>query len=343
MTNRRLAELLAELSAQKKPPLSKALSRASRLAFRWPIEAARLYSAGEPLQSLPGIGPSLALIVRDWIENPPPEDETPELRRHFLTMAEALTILEPLPEWRGRGDLQMHTKWSDGSGEIEDMAEAARERGYDYIAITDHTNTLKIANGMSEERLAEQGAEIDALNARGPGVEILKSAEVNLDPRGELDMSPECLRKLDLVLACFHSKLRLKEDQTERYLAALRNPSVHILGHPRGRVYNFRLGLQADWERVLDEAARLDKAVEVDCFPDRQDLDFATLEIARRAGVRISLGTDAHAPHQFGFLELGLAAVWRAGIPRDRVLNFLGADELKGWAQGLNEKAGLNP
>src|SRR5438270_13820593 len=107
---------------------------------------------------------------------------------------------------------------------------------------------------------------------------------MNLNPLGEGDMEPATLRSLDLVLGSFHSALRRKEDQTERYLAALRNPSIHILGHPRGRIYNFRLGLSADWARVFALAAQLDKAVEIDCYPDRQDLSIELLAIARKEG-----------------------------------------------------------
>jgi len=119
---------------------------------------------------------------------------------------------------------------------------------------------------------------------------------MNLNKRGEGDMSRESLSAVDLVLGSFHSSLRIVEDQTERYLAALRNPHIQILGHPRGRIYNFRIGLRADWPCVFAEATRLDKALEVDCYPDRQDLNLALLKIARKHGTRISLGTDAHHP-----------------------------------------------
>ena len=144
-------------------------------------------------------------------------------------------------------------------------------------------------------------------------------------------MERNALAKLDLLLGSFHSSLRTKEDQTSRYLAALRNPEVHILGHPRGRVYNFRLGLTADWPRVFAEATKLDKALEIDCYPDRQDLNVALLKIARREGTRISLGTDAHHPWQLEFIELGLAAALLAKIPPDRILNFMPLEGLGEW------------
>jgi len=162
---------------------------------------------------------------------------------------------------------------------------------------------------------------------------------MNLNPRGEGDMSPACLSALDLVLGSFHSSLRIVEDQTDRYLAALRNPNIQILGHPRGRIYNYRLGLQADWPRVFAEAARLDKALEIDCYPDRQDLNIALLKLARKHGTRISLGTDAHHPWQLEFIELGLAAALQAKIPTDRIVNFMPILNLQRWIQHVRRRS----
>jgi histidinol phosphatase-like PHP family hydrolase len=144
-----------------------------------------------------------------------------------------------------KGDLQMHSEWSDGSSTIAEMAAAALGRDYEYIAITDHAKGLKIAGGIDEDQLARQGREIESLNASitsaGKRFRVLRSVELNLNPRGEGDMTPESLARLDVVLGCFHSSLRKSEDQTDRYLSALRNPTIQILGHPRGRIYNFRL------------------------------------------------------------------------------------------------------
>jgi len=148
-------------------------------------------------------------------------------------------------------------------------------------------------------------------------------------------MDPKALARLDIVLGAFHSALRTKEDQTSRYLAALRNADIQILGHPRGRIYNFRIGLKADWPRVFAQAEKLDKAVEIDSYPDRQDLNLALLRIARKEGVRISLGTDSHHPHQLEFIELGLAAALKARIRPDRILNFMDLASLQAWVAGL--------
>jgi DNA polymerase (family 10) len=152
-------------------------------------------------------------------------------------------------------------------------------------------------------------------------------------------MESQALSQLDIVLGSFHSALRRKDDQTERYLAALRNPDIQILGHPRGRIYNYRLGLSADWSRVFDRAAQLDKAMEIDAYPDRQDLSLSLVKIAKKCGCRISLGTDAHGAEQLRFMELALATALLAGIKRDRILNFMTRDELLQWVASVRASA----
>ena len=235
----------------------------------------------------------------------------------------------------------MHTTWSDGSASIQEMAEAAAVRGYSYIAITDHAKGLKIAGGIHENQLARQCDEIAEVNLSigERELRVLRSIELNLSPDGRGDMDGKTLQHLDLVLGCFHSALRRKEDQTERYMAALRNPSIHILGHPRGRIYNFRLGLKADWPRVFALAAQLDKAVEVDCYPDRQDLNVDLLRLAKQEGCWISIGTDSHGPSQLAFIDLGIAAISLAGIEPERILNFLSLDQLQNWARRCRSRA----
>jgi histidinol phosphatase-like PHP family hydrolase len=341
LPNSIIAELLAVAAESAKMPLQKALRRASRKALMWPEEAAIMVEEDRSLIELPGVGPSLNKIIRRWIDDPPDLPTTPEIRAHFLTVTEARAALAKQPAWSAevKGDLQMHTRWSDGSGTVEEMAQAAAERGYEYIAITDHSKGLKIAGGINEEQLQQQGEKIAAVNAglhrEGQAVRVLRSIELNLNPKGEGDMDSESLKSLDLVLGCFHSALRKKEDQTDRYLAALRNPDIQILGHPRGRIYNFRLGLTADWSRVFDFAAELDKAVEIDAYPDRQDLSLDLLKLAKKSGCRISLGTDSHDPLQMRFMEYALAAALLAGIKCDRILNFMSCDELLNWAANL--------
>lgn len=343
LRNSDIGELLAVEAERAKYPLQKALRRAGRASFFWTVEVAELARQKRSLTELKGIGPFLEKLIHKWLDNPPDSPKRNDLRRNFFTWPEAQNILKQFPDWKEdvRGDLQMHTEWSDGSGTIRAMAEAAIARGYEYIAITDHGKKLKIAGGINEEELEQQRREIEELNedCAEKGFRILRSIEMNLDAEGNGDMEPEALDELDVVLAAFHSSLRRKEDQTERYLAAVKNPHVHILGHPRGRIYNYRLGLKADWDRVFDAAAQLGKAVEIDCYPDRQDLSLDLIKKARDAGVKISLGTDAHHPWQLEFIDFGLAAAAHAKVPKERILNFLTADQICEWVHSLRRKS----
>jgi histidinol phosphatase-like PHP family hydrolase len=335
--NGRIAALLERESESASGHRALALKRASRSALLWSEEASELLRTGRSLTELPGVGPHLSTLIASWIQSPPSMDTPSELQEEFLTLSQAKRVLAKKPTWRAnlKGDLHMHTRWSDGSAGVAEMARAAIERGYQYIGITDHTKGLKIARGMDEGKLAAQGEEIEALNAHfaqeGVALTILRSAEVNLSPGGEVDIQSAALNRLDIVVGSFHSALRKTEDQTARYIAALRNTSIQILGHPQGRIYNHRAGLKADWPRVFAEAARLDKAVEVDGYADRQDLKVSLLKIARKEGVRISLGTDAHHIWQLLFMDFSLAAACLANIRPDRIINFMPPRELKAW------------
>ncbi|HWC75102.1 MAG TPA: PHP domain-containing protein [Gemmatimonadales bacterium] len=343
LNNADIAELLAALSQTAKYPAQKALRRAARRAFLWPEEAADLVATGRSLTELSGVGPYISDVIAAWLQDPPPLPTPPEIRTGFLTIPAARAILARRPSWMDalRGDLQMHSVWSDGSGTISEMAEAAVQHGYEYIAITDHAQTLRIAGGIDERQLKEQGAEIAEVNALlenvGTPLRVLHSIELNLNPQGDGDMQRSALDNLDLVLGCFHSSLRKKDDQTERYVRALRNPDIQILGHPRGRIYNFRAGLNADWPRVFAAAAELDKAVEIDSYPDRQDLSTDLVRLAAQAGCRISIGTDAHGPTQLDFIELGLASALLAGVPAERILNFMSREDLLAWANDVRQ------
>jgi histidinol phosphatase-like PHP family hydrolase len=343
LSNAHLSELLARAAEEEtQDHRRRALSRAARAAYSWPEEASTLVEGDRPLTELATIGPWLSQIVHRWlagdgVEEPP---EPPDIRRGFLTLAEVRETLIGDPSWGQaiRADLQMHTTHSDGRAPLPDMVRTcAQVYGYDFVNITDHSQGLPIAHGMDEARLAAEGLEIDGLNEslRQDGVElrVLKGIEMNLSPEGKGDMDPVALGRLDLVLGAFHSKLRETTDQTERYLSAVRNPTINVLAHPRGRRFNARPGLQADWGRVFEEAAAQDVAIEIDAHPDRQDLEVELLEIARDAGCTISIGTDAHSQAELRFVELGLAAAARAGIPRARILNYRTADQVVEWAR----------
>ena len=345
-TNAELAEMLARASQQEeRSHRARALRRASRAALYWREEAFELVEAGRPLAELRSVGPWLAEVLLGWLtgEDPREPPDPPPLRKGFLTLAEARAILATQSYGREiRADLQMHSTYSDGKDTLREMVDAAAGRGYEFVAITDHSKGLKIARGMDEQTLAGQGREIERLNeelrASGAEIHVLRSIEMNLSPEGEGDMDEAALAGLDLVLGAFHSMLRLREDQTERYLAAVRNPDVHVLAHPRGRRYDSRLGLHADWRRVFEEAALEDKAMEIDAYPDRQDLEIELLELARESGVLISIGTDAHSVEELRSMEFGLAAAARAGIPQERILNFMPVGELLAWAEAVRAR-----
>jgi histidinol phosphatase-like PHP family hydrolase len=344
LDNATIAELLIREAGTAEGHRERAFRRAAHAAYLWPEEAADVVAAGRSPMELAGIGPSLAKRLEAWIAASPADVEPPPERREFLTLAQARKILASDPGWASRlqGDLQMHTEWSDGTSTIAEMAAAASARGLRYIAITDHTKGLKIANGLDEERLAEQAVEIAAVNEKfksaGVKFTVLRSAEVNLSLEGDGDMDSTALAKLELVLGCFHSALRRTEHQTERYIAALRNPDIHILGHPQTRMWNRRVGLQCDWSRVFAEAARLDKAVEIDGDPARQDLRVSLLKLAKKEGCRISMGTDAHHPDELANAELSLAAALAAKIPPERIVPFQPLTKLKSWVASLRKQ-----
>jgi histidinol phosphatase-like PHP family hydrolase len=291
----------------------------------WPEEAAALVETERSLTELRAVGPFTASFIARWLRDRPEVAEPPPIRAGFLSYAAAREIVAAHPEWALAlaVDHQMHSDETDGSAPLEEMAAAAAALGRERIAITDHSKTLRITNGMDEGRLAAQGARIDAFNARAASPRVLRGIEMDLTPEGVGDMDESAVAALDLVLGAFHSKLRLRDDQTERYRRALGNPNIDVLAHPRGRVYNFRLGLSADWDAVAAGAAETGTALEIDAYPDRQDLDIERLRAVAQAGAWISIGTDAHTPEELRYLELGVAAAISAGIERDRVLNCL--------------------
>lgn len=339
LDNAAIAELLAREGENAEGHLRRAFNHAARAAYGWPIECADLLAQGRSLTELNGIGPYLSRRIKDWLGSEMEAPEPPPIRADFLTATQAQTLLAGKPAWRilAHGDLQMHSTWSDGSDSIAALAEAGIARGYEYIAVTDHSKDLKIASGIDEADLAKQAKEIQRVNQKLARSKVnflvLQAMEMNISPDGSGDMEPEALAKLDLVLGSFHSQLRGTHDQTNRYLAALHNPDIQILGHPRGRIYNHRTGLIADWPKVFKAAKALDKAVEIDGYPDRQDLNIELLQLARKVGVRISMGSDAHNASQLHFLDYSLAAALAAGIPGKRIINFLPVEDLLEWVK----------
>jgi histidinol phosphatase-like PHP family hydrolase len=260
-------------------------------------------------------------------------------RQNFLTRSRVLAALEN-PALTGptreqyRGDLQMHSTWSDGSQSLEAIIEEAIGRGYEYCAVTDHSYGLPIAGGLSMERFARQHQEIDALNTQYAGrFRLLKGVEANIRADGSVDMSVDELQTMEIVVAAPHAALRVSADQTERMIRAVETPGVDILGHPRGRMYGSRPGVTADWARVFAAATRAGVAIEIDGDPSRQDIDYALAKDAIAAGCLFALDTDAHGTRDFDFVDTAIAHARLAGVPAELVVNTWPVARLLKWAR----------
>ncbi len=228
-----------------------------------------------------------------------------------------------------RGDLHAHSTWSDGAHGIRDMALAARERGYEYLCITDHSQGLGVANGLTPERLRAQRAEIDAVNAELAPFRVLQGSEVEVRADGRLDLPDEALAALDIVVAAVHSGLRQgRERVTGRALAALRHPLVDVLAHPTGRIVGGRPGGDFDLDALYAEAARTGTVLEIDGDPARLDLRDLHARAAVAAGCTLSVDSDAHAADGLDNVFYGVGVAQRAWVTPDRVLNTLPLDEL---------------
>lgn len=221
-----------------------------------------------------------------------------------------------------RGDLQMHSSWSDGKASIEEMLEACAAKGYDYFALTDHSQALAMTGGMDAEKLARQLAEIDEIAGRHPEIRFLRSMEVDILADGSLDMDDASLAKLDLVVISIHSKFDLpRDEQTRRMIRAIEHPASDIVGHPTGRIIGRRDPIDYDLAAVLDCAVENKVAMELNAHPNRLDLRDTQLMEARKRGVPIVISTDAHRPDELDLMRYGVEQARRAWITAGDVLN----------------------
>lgn len=228
-----------------------------------------------------------------------------------------------------RGDLHVHTEWSDGSASIEEMAEKARRLGLEYIAVCDHSKSLGIARGLDEARLRKQMAEIDRLNEGLDDFTVLKGIECDIKGDGSLDLPDSVLRDLDWVVASVHSGFRADEEQmTRRIVSAIHNDYVSAIGHPTGRIIQRRRPYALNLEEVFEAAAAQGVMMEINAFPDRLDLNDVNSRAAMEQGVRLSIGTDAHAPNQVEFLPLGVYVARRGWLEAEDVVNTLSVGDL---------------
>ncbi len=256
----------------------------------------------------------------------------PELRENRGEIECALNgSLPKLVEYEDvKGDLQMHTKWSDGSNTIQEMIEEARRLGHKFIAITDHVGSLKIAGGMDEKKVIEQAKEIERLREKYDDIYIFHGVEANIMKDGNLDVSNNLLKQVDVVLASVHSAFRMNEkEMTARVIKAMENEYVDILAHPTCRIIQKREPIKIDMEKVLQVAKDNDIVMEINAYPDRLDLNDIHVKLAVDMNVKLSIGTDAHRKDHLKHYELGVAVARRGWAKKEDVINTYDIDKLQ--------------
>lgn len=366
--NLKAAALLYEMAALQGTERSRfGYKRAAKAIARLAVPVAQLVEQ-DTLRDVPFVGPASERIIRELVltgSSPTVEAEIAKagtraevvarraLRDGYLSHAILTEALEtPASESvvsraTYRGDFQMHSTWSDGTERIAAMAEGAMELGHTCMGMTDHSYGLPIARGISMEQAARQWIEIDTVNERFAGrFRVFKGIEANILVDGSLDVQPAERDLFEFVVASPHSQLRRSEDQTARMLNAVQAPGVAILGHPRGRMFNTRPGISANWDVVFEAAARRGVAIELDGNWHRQDIDYLLATRALDAGCLFALDSDAHSIAELRFSDYAIAHARLAGIPSERVINCWSDERLEEWMRerrGSTAKRGRAP
>jgi putative hydrolase len=291
-------------------------------------------AAAGTLRDLPGVGAKTAAIVAECVAGDVPAYLT-ELERTAAPLAEGGAELRAAL----RGDLHSHSDWSDGGSPIEEMAMTAVEVGHEYLVLTDHSPRLRVANGLSVERLTRQLEVVDAVGAQLAPFRLLRGIEVDILEDGGLDQTEEMLGRLDVVVASVHSKLRMdRAAMTRRMLAAVRHPETNVLGHCTGRLVTGGRGTRPqsefDAEAVFAACAEHDVAVEINSRPERRDPPDDLVQVALDAGCLFSIDSDAHAPGQLDFVAYGAERAAALGVPQERIVTTWPVDRLLAWAAG---------
>lgn len=329
---RRIAFLLER--AREDPYRVKAWRRAA--AAIEPLqesELAQLVDSGR-ITTLSGVGSSSAAVITSAVRGEVPKRLAETEQRFGAPLAATGPVRRAL-----RGDLHSHSDWSDGGSSIEEMARTAADLGHDYLVLTDHSPRLRVANGLSAERLTEQLGVIEDLQPHLPeGFRLLRGIEVDILEDGRLDQTEPMLRRLDVRVASVHSKLAQDPiAMTRRMLTAVNNPLANVLGHCTGRLVTGARGTRPqsrfNAEKVFTACAETGTAVEINARPERTDPPDDLLAMARDLGCLFSIDSDAHAPGQLDFQVLGCARAEAAGIDPDRIVNTWSTDRLLDWAR----------
>ena len=278
------------------------------------------------LTTIEGVGSGIAKVLAGLLET----GQSSYLERLRAEMGQPARDDESqLDLSRYQGDVHSHTNWSDGRATMLEMAQGAQALGYRYLGVTDHSPRIKVVNGLGAERLLAQSREMAEVQAQVQDVTLLQGIEVDILEDGALDLPDDVLGLLDVVIASPHVKLRQEAPaMTERMLRAVSNPHVDVVGHPTGRRPGSREGASYDFEAVFKEAASHKVALEIDCDPARMDLSPEMARLALECGCNFTLDADAHAPAELAYVPMGAWMARRAGIPQERILNFLDVDAL---------------
>ncbi|WP_226583566.1 DNA polymerase/3'-5' exonuclease PolX [Halobacillus litoralis] len=253
----------------------------------------------------------------------------PEVRENYGEVEKFKKPIQLIEQTDIRGDLHMHSTWSDGAQSIKEMAERAKSKGYDYIAITDHSKYLRVANGLNEERLRLQKVEIDKLNAAMEDFHIFAGIEMDILPDGRLDFDDDFLKEMDFVIASIHSSFQQSEEQImERLTHALENPHVDMIAHPTGRLIGRREGYAVNLEQLIEGAGRTGTILELNANPNRLDLNWEWLMKAQDEGVNIAINTDAHSYPMLDHMRIGVGSARKGWLRKETVVNTWSKEQL---------------
>lgn len=348
VTNGRIASALLAL-ASAEDPLSRRAAEYRAAAKTLRQLGTDLFGRRVAVASLPGVSPRAADAIASFLACGSDEnvgdalaamldraDPAAHRKADFLSRADVDRILSApggISHADLRGDAHLHTDRSDGRMPLAALHRALEARGDAYALLTDHARDCAVAGGLFPADFRAQRREVDALNARAGTFAMFVGAEANIAEDGSLDVTPKSVPELDAVVASVHTDLRSGRDQTARLVRAVETPGVAVLGHPKGRLYDMRSGVRADWPRVFAAAAARGVAIELNGCPERLDLPPALARLAVSAGCLFSISSDAHAAAHLSFLDYGLAVARLAGVPAGHVVNTWSRDRFADWLE----------